>query len=270
MSKCWICGLPANSAEHRIKKSDLVTLYGAGSYKGANALVLIKSGKEIPIQGPNSKHVKYGKSLCCKCNNEFTQPFDKAYEQFINYIRDNKNTILNKRFIDFNDVYGNNFEAYQRDLFKYFVKSFGCRLIDAGYPVPKDLQALLFKKSFLTRLTINFAVDEDLLLLKEISKTVGKGDLLARPRESQSPNSKLSKALEWIKTITKPPIYEWSEFFEWMIVSFWYNAIPDGKLGSFWIANSQFIYFGSYTRFSEEEREELIEKVIKLNLGASE
>lgn len=83
MIKCWICGKPADSAEHRIKKSDLVALYGSGPYKGADALMLIRGEKETPIQGPNSKHVKYEKIICCKCNNEFTQPFDLAYENNI-------------------------------------------------------------------------------------------------------------------------------------------------------------------------------------------
>ncbi|BAY48444.1 hypothetical protein SAMD00079811_60680 [Scytonema sp. HK-05] len=258
MAKCWICGLPANSAEHRTKKSDLVTLYGPGPYKGNNALLLIKSGEKIPIQGPNSKYVKYDKILCYKCNNQFTQPFDKAYENFISYIRDNKTLILNKRFIDFQDVYGDEFEVCQRNLFKYFVKSFCCRLIDANYPVPKDLKVLLFRKSFLTRLRINFSINDDPPVLRDL--VVGKGNLWARPQKNPPPDSRWSKAFEWRKAITRPPIYEWSEFFEWITVWYWYNRVPDGRLGSVWIANSQFIYCGSHTVLSIEEREKLIEK----------
>lgn len=263
MSYCWICGLPADSAEHRIKKSDLTTLHGSGPYKDSNALVLLRAGKQIPIQGPNSKYVKYDKSLCCKCNNEFTQPFDRAYEKFIEYIRANKSIILKKRFIDFEDVYGSDCETGQRNLFKYLVKSFGCRLIDAGYLVPKDLKILLFKVRFQTRLRINFAINDDLLLLKDIPKMVGKGDLLSTVPGNKNAISQKNKYWEWIFTKIQPPIYQWSEFFEWMRIFYWYNKMPDGRLGSIWIADSQFIYFGSDTPLSTEEREELIDKLEK-------
>ncbi len=91
---CWICNKIADSAEHRIKKSDLGNLYGSGSYKGENSVVLIRAGQESKVQGPNSKIVKYKKNLCSKCNNEFSQPFDKSYEHFITYIRQNKDLIL--------------------------------------------------------------------------------------------------------------------------------------------------------------------------------
>jgi hypothetical protein len=83
---CWICNKIADSAEHRIKKSDLVSLHGSGSYKGENALFLVREGKQTPIQGPNSKVVKYRKNLCSTCNNSYTQPFDKAYECFVDYL----------------------------------------------------------------------------------------------------------------------------------------------------------------------------------------
>ena len=170
---CWICKTVADSAEHRIKKSDLVTLYGSGSYKGESAVVLIREGQEIPIQGPNSKFVKYQKNLCSKCNNEFTQPFDKAYECFITYIRQNKDLIIKRRLIDFQDVYGEEFEVGQCNLYKYFVKSLGCRLSNANYPIPEDLPALLPTRPFKTRLRITFSVSEDFLLLPETVKTAG-------------------------------------------------------------------------------------------------
>jgi len=48
---------------------------------------------------------------------------------------------------------------------KYFVKSFGCRLVDAGEPVPRDLVELLPRESFRTKLAITFCVNEDVLLL---------------------------------------------------------------------------------------------------------
>lgn len=160
---CWICKKTADSAEHRIKKSDLVTLHGSGPYKGENTLLMLRGDQKIPIQGPNSKVVKYKKILCANCNNNFSQPFDKAYELFVEYILNNENLIVKRRFVDFRDVYGDEFEVGQCNLYKYFVKSFGCRLANDDHPVPEDLPVLLSKRRFRTRLRITFSVDEEYL-----------------------------------------------------------------------------------------------------------
>jgi len=78
MTYCWICKQSADSAEHRIKRSDLINLFGSGSYKDENSVVLMRGDQKIPIPGPNSKKIKYGKNLCAKCNNDLSQPFDQA------------------------------------------------------------------------------------------------------------------------------------------------------------------------------------------------
>jgi 5-methylcytosine-specific restriction endonuclease McrA len=81
MPNCWICGELADSAEHKIKKSDIVKINGTGSSKKGE--VLLQQGDSLlPLQGSNSKLVKYDKILCSSCNNGFTQPFDKAHECF--------------------------------------------------------------------------------------------------------------------------------------------------------------------------------------------
>lgn len=116
---CWICGQEANSKEHIIKKSDLTRVFGNGPYKGDNALAHIKNGRQQLIQGPNSDKIKYRDSLCHDCNTTATQPFDFAYNKFIDFIYENEQGILRKRFIDFADIYGPDFESGQRNLYKY-------------------------------------------------------------------------------------------------------------------------------------------------------
>ena len=246
--KCWICNAPADTAEHRIKKSDLTALHGKGHYKNGGSLVMIKDGKEIPIQGPNSKHLQYNKTLCRKCNGAKTQDFDFSYSDFTNYLLEQQELILHKRFIDFRDVYGENFESGQRNLYKYFVKSFCCRLVNAGRNVPKHLVKLLEKDRFLTKLRITFAINEDkVLLLKDKVEIVGNGEL-------------------WIlsnSTIADNCSYSFSEYLSYLHIFHWYNCTTDGRLGSPWTADSQFIYLGSFSPLSAEQRKEMIEKINK-------
>jgi hypothetical protein len=241
---CWICKQVANSAEHRVKKSDLVSLYGSGSYKGEEAPVMIRDGKEFTIQGPSSKIVKYKKILCAKCNNDFSQPFDKAYESFVLYILQNEDLITKRRFIDFREVYGDEFNVAQRNLYKYFVKSFGCRLANDGYQIPEDIRALLPKNRFLTRLRITFAVHEEFLL--QGFNILGNGPLMIYfPLQETRPTwIEKYRAKKYGRTL--PLKYFCSENFKWLYVCIWYNISPEGNLGSTWIADSQYVYLGSH------------------------
>ncbi|MCK4841114.1 MAG: hypothetical protein KAT04_04440 [Methylococcales bacterium] len=246
---CWMCNHSlANSREHIFKKSDLTRVFGKGPFKGHNAVSHFKNGNENHIQGADSKKLKYKSSLCEACNTTVTQPFDRAYDKFINYVYKNEALILKKRFIDFFEVYGESFEEEQRNLYKYYAKSFGCRLIDAGSDVPSDVCDLFFKDSFNTNLRINFSVSECLLSMpnKDRDGFCGKGDL---------------DVLKDKKNSKKTNGYQWSEHVSWLYAHHWYRTTPDGKLGSIWIADNQFIYLGSIE--SDEKSLEYFERKIK-------
>ena len=55
-----------------------------------------------------------------------------------------------------------------------------------------------------------------------------------------------------------PLEYQWSENFEWLYVWYWYNIIPNGNLGSTWIADSRYVYLGSYEILSDEEKQKIV------------
>ncbi len=216
---CWICKKTADSAEHRIKKSDLVTLHGSGSYK--NTLIMFRGDQQIPIQGPNSKIVKYNKILCANCNNNFSQPFDKAYEIFVNYILDNENLVIKRRFVNFRDIYGDEFENGQRNLYKYFVKSFGCRLANDGHLIPKDLPALLSKRRFRTGLRITFSINEDYLDFKFNILANGPLRTYLPLQETRPTWLEKWRYKQYGRTI--PLQYISNESFKWLTTWCWYN-----------------------------------------------
>jgi hypothetical protein len=229
---CWICGAKTDSREHRLKKADLIRANGPGPCRGDSALIHYRDGKETIIQGPDSKHLKYASSLCQDCNNDKTQPFDRAYDTFINWIMLNEAVVLRRRLIDFVDVFGNEYEPAQRNLYKYFAKSFGCRIVERGAFVPSDVVRLLQKSTFLTKLRLTLAVNEAVLSLPaEDRKFIGNGDMEAR---SLRGNPSLSQ------------FYRGSEFVSWLNVFYWYDWEPDGTIGSTWVADKRFIYLGSF------------------------
>lgn len=259
-NKCWICGKPADSGEHSIKKSNFKTLFGTtGPYKNENELCLVRDGKLIPIQSANSKHLKFN-VLCKYCNNTRTQPFDKAYEKFIKYVEDHQEEILKIRFIDFSSVYGENFEEGQRNLYyKYLVKSFASRLARFGHPIPQDMIDLLDKDYFKTGLRITFAINEDKALLSIIDKDIpvlSCGDIYGN-------KDYIDKATDLV--------YFYSESYSWLEIFYWYNSFPDGSLGSTWVADNRFVYLGSFqSQLSNEQYYEFLTKAIVKNADNNE
>lgn len=245
MRKCWSCGAVADSAEHRIKKTDLVRAFGRGPYKVPFAPVHERLRILTPIQGPRSAVVKYAPSLCHRCNTTATQAYDKSYDSFIVWLFANEQAVLHRRIIDFKEAYGDSFEDSQRDLFKYFVKSFGCRLISARQSVPPDLVALLPRKKFYTALKITFCVNEDVMLLPVSRRSgfIGKGDLTA------------------FMSSATPSIlqgYAWDEHISWFTVCYWYGVQPEGGTGSTWVADAQHVYLGSVSPLSPDQRADAI------------
>ncbi|MGY4371110.1 hypothetical protein ACVW1A_007175 [Bradyrhizobium sp. LB1.3] len=152
----------------------------------------------------------------------------------------NERVILQRRHLNFEEIYGQEWEEKQRDLFKYCVKSFGCRLVDAGEMVPQDLVDLLALTSFRTALKVTFAVNEDVLLMPQDDRAgfIAMGDLFSTTAKG----------------------YLWCESVSWFRIHYWYSCQPDGALGSTWIANAQYVYLGSEAPLPSEMRADLLAK----------
>jgi hypothetical protein len=245
--KCWICGQIADSREHIIKKHDLVRAYGKNFYSESTP-AHVKDGKIKILQGPDSTRVKYQPNLCQKCNGTFSQPFDLAYDKFVDWFFQNEEFVLHNRFIDFQDVYGNGFEISQTNLFKYFVKSFGCRLTEAGKSVPSDLIALFQPEHFVTAMRISFSINEDILLMPSTMRNgfIGKCELLAWNID-HNVNAGIG--------------YSFSEHISWLYINYWYGIASQPRSGSEWIANTRVVYFGSFAPLNAEQRQVLTEKL---------
>lgn len=137
---CWWCGSPADSREHKLKKSDLVREFGRPF---SERPLRVREGREETIQGPGSDLVKFSATLCAPCNNARSQPFDRAYDRFAAYLVERGRHILASRLIDLRAIYGHDWEKESCNLFRYLVKHIGCRLADNDVEVPGSLRCFL-------------------------------------------------------------------------------------------------------------------------------
>jgi len=130
--KCWWCGGVADSREHKHKASLLRRMWGdEGLYLG-------RDGQDLwSVPSAKSSAVKFGKTLCSKCNNVRSQPFDQAYDKFAFYVWDNARELSRATQISWVDVYGSSWEEQAQNLGRYIVKSSGCWMAENGFPPPE-------------------------------------------------------------------------------------------------------------------------------------
>jgi len=127
---CWWCGAAADSREHKFKRSDLIRVFGSPPYQGERTLVRHSDGRRTEASGPASDVFKFDQTVCRKCNNERSQPFDRAYERFIGFVSDEADSILQTMRIPLSSVFGSSWEIERDNLTRYYVKHICCRIAD--------------------------------------------------------------------------------------------------------------------------------------------
>lgn len=250
---CWVCGAPADAREHRIKRSDLVRNFGPGPYRGGAKLLHVK-GKSAPreVQGPSAETLKYASSLCGPCNNSRTQPQDRAYERFADWVREHEDEILATQAIDLQAVFGLGWAAAVDNLLRYFAKSLGCRIHDIGRPVPLALAEAVRGGAVPAALTITFAIQVELAYARDqLGQFISKSDL----RGNEDPASS--------------PFYRWEERLGWLTTFFAYRQPPALQGCSVLSATDSALRLEWYTNLSEEGWVEHIESTRRAREAAA-
>jgi hypothetical protein len=182
----------------------------------------------------------YEPLICSDCNNAKSQPWDNAYEKFEKWLFENAKIILQRRFILLEEVFGTDaVPSGCPELYKYFVKAFGCRLSDAGFTVPEDLVLLLPQTHFQTRLRITFAINKTVFVFPEIDREVflGIGDLIRIDSLSQGVMER----------------YLWHMQIGWLRISFFYDTEVPCGIGAPWTSDSACLYLGEFESSSLDE-----------------
>ncbi len=142
---CWWCASPANSREHKWKRSEVALIFGRGSYD--SVVWLADRHGEAPqselIRGPKAARLMFGYSLCAQCNGARSQPFDHAYAEFSNYLLTHYSQVIKQCWFNLSEVYGADTENQMRNLARYYGKHIGCRIADKAGRVPENLVAFL-------------------------------------------------------------------------------------------------------------------------------
>jgi hypothetical protein len=228
---CWICNSPADTREHVIKQSDIKRLFGCGPYPKGNRLKRIdQNGTKKLIQSKDSIHIKYQKSLCKDCNSSRSQPWDKAYDLFMECLLSHESEVKRTRKINFkNMVEGCDIGTFSKNLYSYFIKAFGCQLREAGQNPPTELSDFLSGNRTNTNLKISFAIYESL------------------PQNPTFPMIQIHNLEGVFDNLLKKPInFTWAVSIEWLTILFWFKKTPEVALGSAFDGDIHSLSIGSY------------------------
>ncbi|WP_433194013.1 hypothetical protein ACQP1G_35320 [Nocardia sp. CA-107356] len=146
--RCWWCGGIADSREHRIKASQLKKMFTDSDH-------LILDGKERPtrLNGPGAKPMLFPKVLCRQCNNVRSQPFDEAYDKFIQLVWDDPEYFRSRSSLDMQELYPEDPFGPQK-LCRYYIKNIACRIAEAGFEVPPEMIDFMDGASYMPKAII--------------------------------------------------------------------------------------------------------------------
>ena len=132
--KCWICGNKATTGEHKTKASDLRALFNGVSQQ--NPLYLHTDQRRNQKVGSiKSDKFKFDSLICPYCNNARTAPHDKAWAQLSNFLRERKPAIKKGETIPLEKVFPTNLSKSMLDVHLFFVKLFGCAVLELEAPI---------------------------------------------------------------------------------------------------------------------------------------
>jgi len=137
MPNCWICGEKGDSGEHLIKASDIKSLFG--DITQLNPVFYHSEEKKNKYVGSSKSDKFKSKALICRnCNNSRTAPHDKAWQKLSEHLRSYDLSRRGPLKVRLEKVYSKDIYKHALDIHLFFVKLFGCRIIE--FSVPIDIQ----------------------------------------------------------------------------------------------------------------------------------
>ena len=129
--QCWICGDLATTKEHRTKQSDLRAILGTPS-QARPFYYHDNEGLNRPVRSLKANFLKSPTGLCAPCNNQRTQPHDRAWERLSKWLRARTPPLRAGDFVRADRVYPSRATQEMCNVHLYFTKLTGCYLTEAG------------------------------------------------------------------------------------------------------------------------------------------
>ena len=134
--KCWICkDSPADTDEHKIKNSNYPLVFDKVSQDTPLYYNDNQGRKNWKIGSTRNKLLVWRNMLCAKCNNERTQPHDIAQDCLFKAICNREPAIQKDTIIRANRLFPYKTRKEMLNVHLFFVKLFGCRIIDEKIPI---------------------------------------------------------------------------------------------------------------------------------------
>lgn len=136
---CWMCeDRPSETREHRVLKARLDLIQGR-----ENGFVATSPNyRPTVIRGTKSNVAKFGRTMCQICNGHLSQPWDRAYLDFVKRGLADPNLYRGVTSIGWSKLFPAHLGPIP-NLSRYYAKNIGCRLIDSGQKVPQQLISYL-------------------------------------------------------------------------------------------------------------------------------
>lgn len=131
---CWICGLVAETGEHRVKASDLRSMYGHVSQSKPIYLHTDQQRNKV-VKGLRSELLKCSALICARCNNERTQPYDRAWEKLSTFFSSSRLELRGGQIIRLDSIFPGTMKRSMLCVHLYFVKLFGCMIAEHEIPI---------------------------------------------------------------------------------------------------------------------------------------
>lgn len=132
---CWICGQPAETREHLVKASDLRGLFGHVSQKKP-LYFHSRHAKNVAKRTVRDDAFTSRALLCSDCNNARTQDYDRAWERLSANLREREIRLQPGEVVNLEKVFKRPAKDALLEVHLYFVKLFGCRIVE--YKIPID------------------------------------------------------------------------------------------------------------------------------------
>ena len=156
--KCVLClECDATTSEHFFKADIYRELFPDGK----TLYTKLDGTKPVKINGSKADKLKASCfNLCGPCNNAHSQEADKVFTAVDRHLRNNLDSILTKKELRMEDVFGSETSMSAMHFLRYCSKHLACQLDRGGNRVPSVLRDIFFARGGFKNLDVNIAVGE--------------------------------------------------------------------------------------------------------------